>query len=117
MIFLQQSLKAVFYDYTEIFKKRFPEGLSIPKSADALRMKCGAVERRQNALYLAFASLLRQRDEAGGICRLSQENDEDYLNTTKKQQLSGIACHADRRFFLLFFHGNRETNRLNLSVG
>lgn len=46
-------------------------------------MNRGAVERRQNALYLAFALLLRQRDEADGTCRLSQEIDEDYLDTTE----------------------------------
>ena len=62
LAFLQQSLKTVLHDYAEIFKKRFSEGLSIRKTADALQMNRGAVERRQNALYLAFAALLRQRD-------------------------------------------------------
>ena len=83
LIFLQQSLKTVLHDYAEIFKKRFSEGLSIRKTADALQMNRGAVERRQSALYLAFAVLLRQRDEADGTCRLSQETDEDYLDTTE----------------------------------
>lgn len=83
LIFLQQSLKTVLHDYTEIFKKHFSEGLSIRKTADALQINRGAVERRQNALYLAFAALLRQRDEADGICRLSQKTDEDYLDTTE----------------------------------
>lgn len=83
LIFLQQSLKTVLHDYTDIFKKRFSEGLSIRKTADALQINRGALERRQNALYLAFAVLLRQRDEADGICRLSQETDKDYLNTTE----------------------------------
>mgnify|MGYP000909991278 FL=1 len=83
LAFLQQSLKTVLHDYAEIFKKRFSEGLSILKTADALQMNRGAVERRQNALYLAFAALLRQRDEADSICRLSQEADEDYLDTTE----------------------------------
>lgn len=46
-------------------------------------MNRGAVERRQSVLYLAFAVLLRQRDEADGTCRLSQETDEDYLDTTE----------------------------------
>ena len=83
LAFLQQSLKTVLHDYAEIFKKRFSEGLSIRKTANALQMNRGAVERRQNALYLAFALLLRQRDEADGTCRLSQEIDEDYLDTTE----------------------------------
>lgn len=72
-----------YYDYAEIFKKRFSEGLSIRKTADTLQMNRGAVERRQNALYLAFAVLLRQRDEADGICRLSQKNKEDRWDTTE----------------------------------
>ena len=83
LAFLQQSLKTVLHDYAEIFKKRFSEGLSIRKTADALQMNRGAVERRQSVLYLAFAVLLRQRDEADGTCRLSQETDEDYLDTTE----------------------------------
>lgn len=83
LAFLQQSLKTVLHNYAEIFKKRFSEGLSIRKTADALQMNRGAVERRQSALYLAFAVLLRQRDEADGTCRLSQETDEDYLDTTE----------------------------------
>lgn len=82
LVFLQQSLKTVLNDYAELFQKRFSEGLSIRKTADALQMNRGAVERRQNALYLAFAALLRQRDGADGICRLSQ-TDEDYTDTTE----------------------------------
>ena len=83
LAFLQQSLKTVLHDYAEIFKKRFSEGLSIRKTADALQMNRGAVERRQNALYLAFAALLRQRDKADGICRLSQENKAGCWDTTE----------------------------------
>ena len=83
LAFLQQSLKTVLHDYAEIFKKRFSEGLSIRKTADALQINRGAVERRQNALYLAFASLLRQRDKADGICRLSQENKAGCWDTTE----------------------------------
>ena len=44
---------------------------------------CEKVEQRQAAPYLAFAALLRQRDEADGTCRLSQEADADYLDTTE----------------------------------
>ena len=77
LAFLQQSLKTVLHDNAEIFKKRFSEGLSIRKTADALQMNRGAVERRQNALYLAFAALLRQRDEADGVCRLMRKTEYD----------------------------------------
>lgn len=83
LAFAQQSLKTVLNDYADLFRKRFSEGLSIRKAADALQMNRGAVERRQNALYLAFVALLRQRDEADGTCRLSQETDEDYTDTTE----------------------------------
>ena len=74
---LQQSLITVRHDYAESFKIRFSEGLSIRKTADALQMNRGAVERRQNALYLAFAALLRQRDEADGVCRLMRKTEYD----------------------------------------
>ena len=77
LIFLQQSLKTVLHDYAEIFKKRFSEGLSIRKTADALQMNRGVVERRQAALYRAFAQLLQQRDEADGVCRLMQKTEYD----------------------------------------
>ena len=69
LAFLQQSLKTVLHDYAEIFKKRFSEGLSIRKTADALQMNRGAVERRQSVLYLAFAVLLRQREDAPALQR------------------------------------------------
>ena len=42
------------------FRKRFSEGLSIRKAADAMQQNRGVVERRQAALYRAFAQLLHQ---------------------------------------------------------
>ena len=77
LIFLQQSLKTVLHDHAEIFQKRFSEGLSIRKTADALQMNRGVVERRQAALYRAFAQLLQQRDMADGVCRLMQKTEYD----------------------------------------
>lgn len=78
LAFLHQSLKTVLHDYAEIFKKRFSEGLSIRKTAEATHLNRGAIERRQIALYRAFAQLLQQRDEADGVCRLMQENEEFF---------------------------------------
>ena len=78
MSFLQQSMRTILKDYVELFQKRFSEGLSVRKTAEAMHLNRGAIERRQIALYRAFAQLLQQRDEADGVCRLMQEN-EDFF--------------------------------------
>ena len=78
LAFIQQSLKTVLNDYAELFRKRFSEGLSIRKTAEAMHLNRGAIERRQIALYRAFAQLLQQRDEADGVRRLMQENEEFF---------------------------------------
>ena len=70
MSFLQQSMKTILNDYTELFQKRFSEGLSIRKTAESMHLNRGTVERRQTAFYKAFSLLLRQRDEADGILRI-----------------------------------------------
>ena len=44
----------------------------------SMHLNRGAIERRQIALYRAFAQLLQQRDEADGVCRLMQENEEFF---------------------------------------
>ena len=69
--FLQQSMRTLMKDYTELFQKRFSEELSVRKTAEAMRLNRGAVERRQAAFYEAFSLLLRQRDEADGILRIA----------------------------------------------
>ena len=69
--FLQQSMRTLLKDYTELFQKRFSEGLSVRKTAEAMHLNRGAVERRQAAFYEAFSLLLRQRDEADGILRIA----------------------------------------------
>ena len=56
LAFLQQSLKTVLHDYAEIFKKRFSEGLSIRKTADALQMNRRAVERAVSYVCRASAA-------------------------------------------------------------
>lgn len=66
-----------YYEYADLFRKRFSEGLSIRKAADAMQQNRGVVERRQAALYRAFAQLLQQRDEADGVCRLMQKTEYD----------------------------------------
>ena len=76
MSFLQQSMRTILKDYVELFQKRFSEGLSVRKTAEAMHLNRGAIERRQIALYRTFAQLLQQRDEADGVCRLMQETEE-----------------------------------------
>ena len=80
LAFAQQSLKTVLNDYADLFRKRFSEGLSIRKAADAMQQNRGVIERRQAALYRAFAQLLQQRDEADGVCRLMQKTEYDQRN-------------------------------------
>ena len=77
LAFAQQSLKTVLNDYADLFRKRFSEGLSIRKAADTMQQNRGVIERRQAALYRAFAQLLQQRDEADGVCRLMQKTEYD----------------------------------------
>ena len=77
LAFAQQSLKTLLNDYADLFRKRFSEGLSIRKTADAMQQNRGVIERRQAALYRMFAQLLQQRDEADGVCRLMQEMEYD----------------------------------------
>ena len=71
MSFLQQSMRTILKDYVELFQKRFSEGLSVRKTAEAMHLNRGTVERRQTAFYEAFSLLLRQRDEADGILRIT----------------------------------------------
>ena len=91
LAFAQQSLKTVLNDYADLFRKRFSEGLSIRKAADAMQQNRGVIERRQAALYRAFAQLLQQRDEADGVCRLVQKTEYDQRDIDKPQQ-AAFAC-------------------------
>ena len=77
LAFAQQSFKTVLNDYADLFRKRFSEGLSIRKAANAMQQNRGAIERRQTALYRSFAQLLQQRDVADGVCRLMQKTEYD----------------------------------------
>ena len=71
--FLQQSLKTVLVDHNEIFQTRYAKGLSVRKSAEALQVNRGVIERRQAALLDAFSQLLYERDQADGTCRLCKK--------------------------------------------
>ena len=53
-----------YYEYADLFRKRFSEGLSIRKAADAMQQNRGVVERRQAALYRAFAQLLQTQNSS-----------------------------------------------------
>ena len=120
LAFAQQSLKTVLNDYADLFRKRFSEGLSIRKAADAMQQNRGVIERRQAALYRAFAQLLQQRDEADGVCRLMQKTEydqrdiEDLLEYLTQNQ---SACRSGRRFFFCPRYDKTVTDRIILSVG
>ena len=72
--FLQQSLKTILADHNEIFQTRYAKSLSVRKSAEALQVNRGVIERRQTALLNAFSQLLHERDQADGTCRLCKKS-------------------------------------------
>ena len=68
--FLDNVLKTVLTVYQDYFRKRFVDGLSIRRYADAHQLKRGSVDYQQKKFFSALASLLKERDEAEGTCRL-----------------------------------------------
>ena len=68
--FLDDALKTVLATYQDYFQERFVEGLSIRKYAEAHQMNRGSVDYLQKKFFTALASLLKERDETEGICRL-----------------------------------------------
>ena len=68
--FLDNALKTVLSEYKDYFRERFIEGLSIRKSAVAHQLNRGSVDYLQKKLFSALARLLKERDEAEGLCRL-----------------------------------------------
>ena len=54
----------------EGFRERFVDGLSIRKYAEAHQLNRGSVDYQQKKFFSALASLLKERDEAEGTCRL-----------------------------------------------
>ena len=123
LAFAQQSLKTVLNDYADLFRKRFSEGLSIRKAADAMQQNRGVIERRQAALYRAFAQLLQQRDEADGVCRLVQKTEYDQRDIDKPQQAT-FACWGHsflvQRHILInlcIFHNTQISLQQNTPTG
>ena len=68
--FLDNALKTVLQDHQAYFQERFVDGLSIRKYADVHQLNRGSVDYLQKKLLTALAQLLKERDEADGICRL-----------------------------------------------
>ena len=68
--FLDNVLKTVLVTYQGYFRERFVDGLSIRKYAEAHQLNRGSVDYQQKKFFSALASLLKERDEAEGICRL-----------------------------------------------
>ena len=68
--FLDNSLKTVLQDHQAYFQERFVNGLSIRKYAEAHQLNRGSVDYQQKKFFSALASLLKERDEAEGTCRL-----------------------------------------------
>ena len=68
--FLDNALKTVLAAYQDYFRERFMDGLSIRKYAEAHQLNRGSVDYQQKKFFSALASLLKERDEAEGTCRL-----------------------------------------------
>ena len=68
--FLDNVLKTVLVTYQGYFRDRFVDGLSIRKYAEAHQLNRGSVDYQQKKFFSALASLLKERDEAEGTCRL-----------------------------------------------
>lgn len=70
--FLQDCLKTVLKDYSDFFKERFIDRLSIRKYAAAHSMNRGSVDYLQKKFVAALAAALKERDAADSICRLKK---------------------------------------------
>ena len=68
--FLDNAMKTVLAAYQDYFRERFVDGLSIRKYAEAHQLNRGSVDYQQKKFFSALASLLKERDEAEGTCRL-----------------------------------------------
>ena len=68
--FLDNALKTVLALYQNYFRGRFVNGLSIRRYAEAHQLIRGCVDYLQKKLLTALAQLLKERDEADGLCRL-----------------------------------------------
>ncbi|WP_297716474.1 hypothetical protein [Intestinimonas sp.] len=68
--FLENALKTVLSEYKDYFRERFIEGLSIRKYDEAHQLNRGSVDYLQKKFFSALACLLKEWDEAEGLCRL-----------------------------------------------
>ena len=68
--FLDNAMKTVLAEYKDYFQERFIDGLSVRKYAEAHGLNRGSVDYQQKKFFSALASLLKERDEAEGTCRL-----------------------------------------------
>ena len=68
--FLDNALKTILSEYRDYFQERFVEGMSIRRYAEAHQLNRGSVDYLQKKFFSALAHLLKERDEAGGRCRL-----------------------------------------------
>ena len=68
--FLDNAMKTVLSEYQDYFRERFVDGLSIRWYAEAHQLNRGSVDYQQKKFFSALASLLKERDEAEGNCRL-----------------------------------------------
>ena len=66
--FLDNALKTVLAAYQDYFWERFMDGLS--KYAEDHQLNRGSVDYLQKKFFSALACLLKERDEAEGICQL-----------------------------------------------
>ena len=63
-------MKTVLAAYQDYFRERFIDGLSIRKYAEDHQLNRGSVDYLQKKFFSALACLLKERDEAEGICQL-----------------------------------------------
>ena len=68
--FLDNTLKTVLSEYQDYFREWFIDGLSIHKYAEDHQLNRGSVDYLQKKFFSALACLLKERDEAEGICQL-----------------------------------------------
>ena len=68
--FLDNTLKTVLSEYQDYFREWFIDDLSIRKYAEDHQLNRGSVDYLQKKFFSAVACLLKERDEAEGICQL-----------------------------------------------
>ena len=67
---MDNTLKTVLSEYQDYFREWFIDGLSIRKYAEDHQLNRGSVDYLQKKFFSALACLLKERDEAEGICQL-----------------------------------------------